>query len=78
MKQETKQAIFLILMTIFIILLIFVIVFLVKNKDLIKSNPIDYGVKLYNFSYCNCFKDNQFVKFPDKLETTNLTWDKKT
>lgn len=44
-----------ILMIIFICLLIFTIITLIKNKDLIISDPLNYGMKIHNFTSCSCF-----------------------
>lgn len=65
-RKEMIQIGMLVLMVIFVILLIFVISIFIKEKDLIKTNPIDYGVKKYNFTYCNCFKDDIVITFPVK------------
>ena len=64
MKQELKQTIFLISMIVFIIMVLFMIVFLIKNKDLLKANPIEYGIKMYNFTHCTCYTEEKFVTFP--------------
>jgi len=44
-----------ILMLIFICLLIFTIITLVKNKDIIMSDSLVYGMKVHNFTSCSCF-----------------------
>ena len=74
-RQDKIQIAFLILITIFIILLVFTITFLIKNKNEIIANPINYGIKIYNLNYCHCYKNNTIITFPEnKRETINLSW----
>lgn len=68
MKQETKQTLFLVLIFIFIILLLFTMVYLIKNVEVIKNNPIVYGIKINNFTYCKCLKDNILINFQNGLK----------
>lgn len=67
MKQETKQTLFLVLMVIFIVLLLFALVTFIKNSEIIKNDPIVYGIKVHNFTYCTCLKDNTLINFPNNL-----------
>lgn len=59
-----------ILMIIAICVLLFTVITLIKNKDIIISDPLVYGMKVHNFTSCSCFdgqgnnwqsKDNGFV-----------------
>lgn len=66
MKQETNYALFNLLLVIFIGVLIFLTVFLVRNVNEIKDNPISYGVKKYDFYSCRCqSRDNIQIHFDD-------------
>jgi len=54
MKRENLNIIFLILMVICIFLFVYTIIQLIQNKDLITSDPITYGMKIHNLTYCSC------------------------
>lgn len=51
MKKET---LFLILIVICIFLFTYTIATLIKNKEVIINDPITYGMKVHNYSYCSC------------------------
>jgi len=53
-----KDYIYLILILIFLVILVFTIVYFVKNANLIKSDPFIYAMKKHNFSSCSCFDSN--------------------
>jgi hypothetical protein len=57
--------IYIILIFIFIVLLIFTIIYFVKNANLIKSDPLIYGMKKHNFTSCSCFdsKGNNYQSY---------------
>jgi hypothetical protein len=73
--ENKKQILFLVLILIFIILIIFLMVFLIKHKNIIKSNPIEYGIKYYNFSHCYCYKGDSVIKYPINIPD-DITWGK--
>ena len=50
-----KDYLYFILILIFLVLLMFTIVYFVKNANLIKSDPLIYGMKKHNFTSCSCF-----------------------
>ena len=50
--------IYLVLIFIFIVVLTFTIIYFVKNANLIKSDPLIYGMKKHNFTSCSCFDSN--------------------
>ena len=62
-KENFKQIVFLVLITIFILVLIFTVVTLIKNKDIISKNGISYEIIKQNFSYCQCMSDRGLVLF---------------
>jgi len=49
-----------VLILICIFLFTYTIIQLVKNKDLITSDPINYGMKVHNFTYCRCIDDSGY------------------
>lgn len=57
-RNELIQLVFLGLVAVLTMLLIIAIVILVRNKDLIKENPILYGMKTENFSVCDCINSD--------------------
>jgi len=63
MEQELKQTLFLVLIGLFIICMIVLIVFLVKEKNLINKDPIIYGIEKHGFQSCNCYIDNKMITF---------------
>lgn len=44
-------------------ILIVVVFTLVKNISMIKKNPLQYGLQVNNFNYCNCYDNNSKVWF---------------
>jgi hypothetical protein len=54
-KQEIINWVILGMIVIFIISLVFTIVYLIKNANLIKSDPFMYAMKQHNFTSCSCF-----------------------
>jgi len=57
-RNEWLQLIYLIVIIIFIGVMIITIITFVKNKNLIVSDPLNYGMEIHNFTSCTCF-DNQ-------------------
>ena len=55
MKEEIQQYLILALILVFLIILVFTIVIFVRNVNLIKSDPLIYGMKRHNFIDCSCF-----------------------
>ena len=53
-KREINQLIFNILLLMLICLLIYLVVVFVRNKNLISTDAISYGMDKYNFSSCAC------------------------
>lgn len=58
LRIQLLSVLFIILLIITIIIMIFTINLFLKNKDLITSDPLTYGMKIHNFTSCSCF-DNQ-------------------
>lgn len=56
-KKEIIQITFNILLVIAICFMLFTIITLLKNKELITTDPLVYGMKIHNFTYCSCFDD---------------------
>jgi hypothetical protein len=54
-KKELINIGIFILMIIAICLLLFTVITLLKNKDIITSDPLSYGMKVHNFTSCSCF-----------------------
>lgn len=54
-REEKLQMGILIAIFIFIAVLIVAIIVLVKNIDVIKNNPIDYGIDKSQLMSCTCF-----------------------
>lgn len=52
--SKYSSLIFLILITIFIVVMIFTIIILVKNIDLIKQDPLVYGMERMDYDSCDC------------------------
>ena len=67
--ENKRQTLFLVLILIFIIILIFMMVFLIKNFELLKSDPIMYGIKHYKFDSCYCYYGQEMIKFPIENNT---------
>ena len=58
--METKdktQLIFLILILFALVIFTYTIVVLIKNIELIKQDPIQYGIEKNNFYSCVCYSD---------------------
>lgn len=53
--RRNLSILFLFLLIIAIIVLINAISVLLKNKDIIQQDPLIYGMKVHNFSSCQCF-----------------------
>jgi len=56
-KRETISILFLILIAIAIIAIIFAITTLIKNKNIIQSDPLRYGMDVHGFISCQCFDE---------------------
>lgn len=63
MKQENIQIIYLILISIIIVVLIFLCVYLVKNVNLMKTEPFKFAITKYEMDSCSCMKDGYFFNF---------------
>lgn len=70
-RSELLQLLFLLVIMIFIVVMIITLVTLIKNKDVIILDPLNYGMKVHNFTSCSCFdssgnfwesRDKGFVK----------------
>ena len=57
MNEDKKQTLFLILLLIAIILLVVSLSVLIKNRNIIVSDPLMYGMDVHNFTSCNCYDD---------------------
>ena len=57
--QDLRQWIMIGLIVIFIILLVVLITSFIKEKNLITKDPLIYGMDKHNFSYCECYSDNE-------------------
>jgi len=53
-RKEKIQLTFMILIIIFMAMLLFSIVYLIKNVNEIKSDPINYGMRNRGYSTCSC------------------------
>ncbi len=74
-------------MIVAIVLLFFTITTLIKDRDIIKSDPLIYGMRVHNFSSCNCVDKEGFMwestetgfkhqrRIDDRLRYTNFTID---
>lgn len=51
---------------------IFLYIFIV-NIDAVQSDPLTYGVKMYNISYCYCYTSNMSNIYVDK-RGISLKW----
>jgi hypothetical protein len=60
-RHEKLQIIFNILLVICITILIFTLIVLLKNKDVIALDPLNYGMKLHNFTSCSCVDEKSDV-----------------
>lgn len=63
MKQENIQLIFLVMIFILIVIMSFLCFYLVKNVNLLKSEPIKFGITKYGFDSCSCMLTGKFVNF---------------
>lgn len=63
MKSENIQIIYLVLIFILILILSFLCFYLVRNVNLLKSEPIKFGITKYGFDSCSCMKDGNFINF---------------
>jgi competence protein ComGC len=61
-KSNKLNIIFLVLMVIAICIMLFLIVTLIKNKDIITSDPLNYGMKMHNFTTCSCM-DSEYTRW---------------
>ncbi len=68
MKQTTLQIIFNVLLFIVIITLIVTTVILVKNVNIIKSDPFLYSMSVHNFSSCSCIGEEGMININNKGE----------
>lgn len=57
-RQEILQIIFNLLLVVIICIFIFTTVILVKNINLIKTDPLVIGMEKHNFSSCNCYDND--------------------
>lgn len=57
-KKEKMQLVFNILLIIIIAIMIIAIIFLVRNKNIIQSDPLIYGMNIHKFSSCSCVDKN--------------------
>jgi hypothetical protein len=64
-RREWIQIVFNLLLVVTLCALIVTTVTLLKNKDLIVKDPLDYGMKVHNFTSCSC------------LDSQNKQWDSK-
>ena len=85
MDDEKRQTIFLVLLVIIIIVMIVSLTILVKNKNLIMTDTLIYGMELHNFTSCGCYDSSGILwsstenGFESK-QPTNLRgelWDRK-
>jgi hypothetical protein len=53
-NENTKQIIFLIALVICIFLFAITLKEFIKNKNLITSDPLNYGMKIHDFVTCSC------------------------
>lgn len=60
MKNIT-QIIFLGLMSIFLLILIFTIVYFIKEVKVIKTDTLLYGMEKHNFVSCACYDKNGYL-----------------
>jgi len=59
--SNLMQIIFLALLIIAICAMIFTVITLIKNKNIIISDPLIYGMKVHNFTKCSCLdSDGKF------------------
>ena len=56
--SDVYRTFILFLIFVFIIVQIVSIITLLKNKELIRNDPLNYGMKLHNFTSCSCFDNN--------------------
>lgn len=56
-RKNNIQVIFLVLMFISIIIFSYTITILIKNIDLIKKDPIQFGIEKNNFYSCVCYSN---------------------
>jgi hypothetical protein len=54
-KKRNLDLSWLLAMYLLIVVLIVCIVFMVKYKNEITTNPLSYGMKLFDFESCSCF-----------------------
>ena len=59
MEQKTIiQYVYLVLFICLILILSFTVVYLIKNVELIKAEPIKFGMDQYKFISCSCYLEN--------------------
>jgi hypothetical protein len=64
--KDTIQIAWLILLFILIGALLFSVIKLSKNIDVLKENPIDYGIKNSDITYCRCYDfSGKVYNFPE-------------
>ena len=76
MEQKTIiQYIYLFLFICLILILSFTVVYLIKNAELIKAEPIKFGMNQYKFTKCSCYLSNgELVSFGDnQINILNFT-----
>lgn len=56
-KRMIISVLFLIIITLAIVALANATITLVKNKDIIQSDPLRYGMEVHGFVSCQCFDD---------------------
>lgn len=67
-KEKNRKLIsilFLIFIAIAVIAMVVAITILVKNKDLIKSDPLRYGMETHGFVSCQCSDDKGQIWFSE-------------
>lgn len=64
MKQETIKKLNYTIFIINIILMGYLISLIVPNIEKSEKDPLNYGAKIYNINYCQCFtEDNKMFNF---------------
>ena len=56
--NDIKQIVFLVLIFVAICLMLFLIITLIQNKNLIMSDALSYGMNKHNFTFCSCVDDS--------------------
>jgi len=61
-KREMMEVIRMGLLLVVIIVLVWTTITLIKNKDIIQKDPLNYGMDVHGFISCQCY-DNQGVEW---------------